>query len=234
MTEETDKKESRKKSFNIDGLSERNIDFFEENLESTQQSTTKTIDRICDLARKKVEETAAGPEREMLPPNCGWAIFDEYEGDICVFGLKKPVRRAILKWRKLIYFRCDMCELLDFKRQEQKVIQKQLEKEIGEPNNMAIVLNKYSAYKAGRDIMLIAQKYETTSPTRIAELIKEHKGEDRTPNSITMWFTRHPEETAELLAYIERRATITDEERQKLLEELKKKRFVMVQDAIST
>jgi len=223
--QEIDRKDSRKKSFNIDGLSEPNQGFFEEKLESTHGSPTKTIDRICDLARKKVEETAAAPERMMLPPNCGWAIFDDEFGDICICGLKKPVRREILHWRELKYFRCDMCELLDLKRQEQKLLQE----ELGKPT-LPIVLNKYTVFEARRDILLIAQRYETTSPSRIAELIKEHKGETRTPESISMWFKRHPEETAELKAYIDRRATISPEDRQKVLIELQekeKKRFVI-------
>lgn len=223
--QETGRKDLRKKSFNIDGLSEPNQDFFEENLESTHGSPTKTIDRICDLARKKVEETAAAPERMMLPPNCGWAIFDDEFGDICIYGLKKPVRRGILLWRQLEYFRCDMCELLDLKRQEQKLLQEQLVKA-----TLPIVVNRYTAYEARKDILLIAQKYETLSPSEIARHIQEDKGETRTPESIGMWFKRHPEETAEVKAYIDRRATISPEERQKALIELQekeKKRFVI-------
>lgn len=223
--QETDKKDLRKKSFNIDGLSIPNQDFFEEKLESTHGSPTKTIDRICDLARKKVEETAAEPERMMSPPNCGYAIFDEYEGDICIYGLKKPVRREILPWRKLKYFRCDMCELVDLKRLEQKVLDQELVKA-----TMPIVLNRYTAFEARRDILLIAQKYETMSPSRISELIKELKGVERSPESISMWFKRHPEETADVKAFIDRRATISPEERQKALIELQeqeKKRFVI-------
>jgi hypothetical protein len=224
--QETDKKDLRKKSFNIDALTEWNQDFFEEILESTHGSPTKTIDRICELARKKVEETAAAPEeRMMLPPNCGYAIFDEYEGDICIYGLKKPVRRAILPWRKLKYFRCDMCELLDFKRQEQKLLREQLGKA-----TLPILGNRYTAYEARRDIILFAMKYETLSPSEIARHIQEDKSETRTPESISMWFKRHPEETAEVKAYIDRRAAISPEERQKALIELQekeKKRFVI-------
>jgi hypothetical protein len=223
--QETDRKDSLKKSFNIDGLSEDSQDFFEEILESAHGSPTKAIDHICELARKNVEETASGPERVLIPPDCEWAMFDDEEGDVCIFGLKKPVRRAILPRRKLKYFRCDMCELVDLKRLERKV----LEKELVKPT-MPIVLNKYTVFEARRDILLIAQKYETMSPARIAELIKEHKGETRTPESISMWFKRHPEETAELEAFIARRATISPEERQKALIELQekeKKRFVI-------
>ncbi|MCJ7633096.1 hypothetical protein MUP77_11980 [Candidatus Bathyarchaeota archaeon] len=223
--QEIDKKDLRKKSFNVDALSEPNQDFFDEILESTHQSPTKTIDRICDLARKKVEQTAAAPERVMLPPNCGWAIFDDEFGDICIYGLKKPVRRAILPWRQLKYFRCDMCELLDLKRQEQKLLQEQLGKA-----TLPILVNKYTVYEARRDIVLFAMKYETLSPSEIARHIQEDKGETRTSESIGMWFKRHPEETAEVKAYIDRRAAISPEERQKALIELQekeKKRFVI-------
>lgn len=228
MTEETDKKESRKKSFNIDGLSAPNQAFFEEILESTQQSPTKTIDRICNVARKKVEDTAAKPERNMFPPLCGWAIFDEEYGDICIAGLKKPVRRAILPWRQIKYLKCDLCELLTLKRKEQKILEK-----LEVKPTMPLLINDHSAYQARRDILLIAQKYETLSPSEIAQHIKEDRGEDRSRESISMWLKRHPEETAELKAYIEIRATMSAEEKKKALDDLKiiieekKKPFVL-------
>jgi hypothetical protein len=227
MTEETDKKESRKKSFNIDGLSAPNQAFFEEILESTQQSPTKTIDRICNVARKKVEDTAAKPERNMFPPLCGWAIFDEEYGDICIAGLKKPVRRAILPWRQIKYLKCEICELLTLKRKEQKILEK-----IEAKPTLPLLINDHTAYKAQRDITLIAQRYKTLSPSEISQHIKEDRGEDRTPASISMWLMRHPEETALLTAYIEVQAKMSDEEKKKALDDLqiilkeKKKPFV--------
>lgn len=225
--QETNKKDVGKKSFNISGLSEPNQDFFEEILESSHGSPTKAIDRICKLARQNVEKAAAESETLMIPPNCGWAMFDEEEGDVCLFGLKKPVRRSLLKWRKLKFFRCDMCELVELKRQEQQLLEKQTVKA-----SLPVVISKYTSYKARRDIMLIAQKYETTSPTEIARLVKEIKGESISPDSVSAWFRRHPEETAELEAYIERRKAMTPEEKQQVAERLKemtKKQFQVVQ-----
>jgi hypothetical protein len=197
--QEAERKDSLKKSFNIDGLSELSQEFFEEILESAHGSPTKAIDHMCELARKNVEETASGPERVLIPPDCEWAMFDDEEGDVCIFGLKKPVRRAILPRRKLKYFRCDLCPLLDLKREEQRLIRKQAVK-----TTLPILINNFTAYQAHKDILLIAQKYGTTSPSRIAELILKIKGETRTPESISMWFRRHPDDLASLEALIAR------------------------------
>ena len=215
--QETDSKDSRKKSFNIDGLSEDSQEFFEEILESAHGSPTKAIDHICELARKNVEETASGPERVLIPPDCEWAMFDDEEGDVCFFGLKKPVRRAILPRRKLKYFRCDLCPLLDLKREEQKLIAKQAVKA-----TLPILINQFTAYQAHTDILLIAQQYRTTSPTRIAELILKIKRQTRTPESISMWLKRHPEDTANLEALIEREPHMILQ-----IQEAQKQKFVM-------
>jgi len=215
--QETNEKEMRKKSFNIDGLNEPNQDFIEEILASNDGSITKTIDRICKLARENVEKTASGPERVLIPPNCEWAMFDDEEGDVCILGLKKPVRRAILKWRHLKYFRCDLCDLLTLKREEQKLLAKQAVKA-----TLPMLINRYTAYQAHTDILLIAQQYRTTSPSRIAELIQKIKGVTRTPESISMWLKRHPQDTANLEALIEREPHMILQ-----IQEAQKQKFVM-------
>jgi len=53
-------------------------------------------------------------------------------------------------------------------------------------------------YKASRDIPEFAKELRTLSPSKIAERILSKRNEERTPESVTMWFSDHPEVFDEL------------------------------------
>jgi hypothetical protein len=47
-------------------------------------------------------------------------------------------------------------------------------------------------YKASRDLPDFAREHKTLSPTRLAQLVLNRRNEKITPESVTMWFKRHP------------------------------------------
>jgi hypothetical protein len=48
-------------------------------------------------------------------------------------------------------------------------------------------------YKPSRDIPQFARELKTTSPSKIVEMILNRRNEERTPESVTMWFKQYPE-----------------------------------------
>jgi hypothetical protein len=48
-------------------------------------------------------------------------------------------------------------------------------------------------YKPSRDIPEFARELKTTSPSKIVEMILNRRNEERTPESVTMWFKEYPE-----------------------------------------
>jgi len=69
-------------------------------------------------------------------------------------------------------------------------------------------------YKPSRDLPLFAREHKTLSPTKLREIILAKRNEAVTPESITMWFKRHPDVEEEL------RREITEEEKSKEVVEL--------------
>jgi len=48
-------------------------------------------------------------------------------------------------------------------------------------------------YKPNRDIPKLAFEYHTLSPSKLAELVLSQRNKQVTPESVTMWFKRHPQ-----------------------------------------
>jgi len=48
-------------------------------------------------------------------------------------------------------------------------------------------------YKPSRDLPEFARQLKTLSPSKLAEMVLNKRNEERTPESITMWFREHPE-----------------------------------------
>jgi ribosomal protein S19E (S16A) len=47
-------------------------------------------------------------------------------------------------------------------------------------------------YKPVRDLPRFAREYKTISPSQLAEIVSTKRNKKITPESITMWFKRHP------------------------------------------
>jgi len=54
-------------------------------------------------------------------------------------------------------------------------------------------VKKTVKYKPQRDLPLFAREHKTLSPSKLREIILAKRNEAVTPESITMWFKRHPE-----------------------------------------
>jgi hypothetical protein len=48
-------------------------------------------------------------------------------------------------------------------------------------------------YKPSRDLPNFARELKTLSPSKLAEMVLNRRNEETTPESVTMWFKRHPE-----------------------------------------
>jgi integrase len=48
-------------------------------------------------------------------------------------------------------------------------------------------------YKPNRDLPEFAREAQTTSPSKLAEIVLNRRNEKVTPESVTMWFKRHPD-----------------------------------------
>jgi len=48
-------------------------------------------------------------------------------------------------------------------------------------------------YKPNRDLLEFAREHKTLSPSKLAEIVLNRRNERITPESVTMWFKRHPE-----------------------------------------
>ena len=58
-------------------------------------------------------------------------------------------------------------------------------------------------YKPSRDLPLFAKAYRTIKPSELANIVLQERNKKITPESITMWFKRHPETRKELGEWIE-------------------------------
>lgn len=56
-----------------------------------------------------------------------------------------------------------------------------------------------------RDIPKFAQEYETVSPSELSRIISRERQKQITPESVTMWFKRHPEIHDQLVKSIKSR-----------------------------
>jgi len=195
------------KRFNMDALDLETQDLLEEIYEG-KKDWTRAIDELGKMARKNIEKTQAEPETVLLPPDCGWCVFDPEQGDICLYGMRKPVRRVLLKWRKIKFFRCDLCEVLDIKKEEQVQLSKMKKPLIGVP----IKIDLGTSYEVSRDLMLFCLKFRTLSPSKLTEHIFRVKGVHITPESISNWFRRHPEVKKAMEEQLEALKEMPDEE----------------------
>ena len=53
-------------------------------------------------------------------------------------------------------------------------------------------------YKASRDLPQFVRDYKTLSPSKLAEMVLNHRNKEITSESVTMWFKRHPEARSQL------------------------------------
>lgn len=178
------------KKFRFELLDEDSQDLMEEVMEGIRDKTmTAVINKICTIARKKIRKPEA--EHILVLPNCGWVMYHPEYGELCIYGLKKPIRLALLKHRKLKHFDCPLCAILDLKREEAKQLLKIQEKK-------ALKVAPYkidygNGYKVKRDLVAFVMKYRTLSPAELVEHIFEIKAVKVSPVSITMWLKRHPD-----------------------------------------
>lgn len=57
-------------------------------------------------------------------------------------------------------------------------------------------------YKPARDLPKFALEHKTTSPSKLAKIVLQERNTEVTPESITMWFKRHPTELIKISALI--------------------------------
>ena len=61
-------------------------------------------------------------------------------------------------------------------------------------------------YIPSRDIPKFAQEYNTISPSELTRIVLKERHKERTPESISEWFKRHPEVHSQLAKLIETRS----------------------------
>lgn len=60
-------------------------------------------------------------------------------------------------------------------------------------------------YKVGRDLPKFAKEYNTISPSELARIVSKERKKVITPESVTMWFKRHPEIYSQLAKLVKNR-----------------------------